>query len=510
MQVDEYVSKDDVEGSAKRIARCERCSKTYRIANPDRAYTCRACGGAVRAPHDEDPVASSAEGRLICNDCQTLNPLEAEACVECEASLHDALEVEDAEEAADLLEQAKTAFRRGDRWSKGISWTYHLGALAYAIAALFAVVALRDTEVPLRGGVLVVALTTVTSIVMGTAALHLLFQPFAWTLTVALLATGVAITHAVGPDPLGIALLGSAAWALLAWLLLVPCKRASDLIAHHKDLYIEHHASQETRRSLRGRSPGERHGRLMRAMRRADRKAWKLSALGAVVLVALSTLGSTLVLRERPQAFPDALAAFESSWNGRTASALDPHFDARVREAESVRTAALVAGHGWAERLPALGRGTEERGEVEARVDYQVDGVPLSASFILKDLEWHLVRLELPYPDIEPTLAAFRDAWHEADPAALASFFSEDTRAERQAAFEETKIRRDWVTFPSIVDTRVHPGSEGRVNATFLLEKDDVQTRWFFREDGQWALFGLEMPTIRIIVDDAAEDREEG
>ena len=49
------------------------------------------------------------------------------------------------------------------------------------------------------------------------AALQIPFRPLVWTIVLAVLATGAAVTHVVGANPLGLALPWSAAWAVVAW-----------------------------------------------------------------------------------------------------------------------------------------------------------------------------------------------------------------------------------------------------------------------------------------------------
>ncbi len=481
---------------ARAVARCEDCSKIYRVPDPNRSYGCKTCGGLVRALEVEEPEAE----QVLCNDCQTLNPLETASCFECGADLADATVVEDEEEAADLLEEAKDAFRRAHRWTRWIAGTYHGGALAYAVATLFAVLALANPEVPREGGLLVVVLTVGMSVLLGTAALHLLFQPFLWTLAVALLASGVAAVHAVGPNPYGAALLGSAAWAVLSWVLLLPAWKFQSGIRHHKDLYVLVHASLRTRQAVRDRAPGERHERLLRAMRRADRKAWKLSAGAAVALVLLSALGTRLALQNaRPQTFEDALAAFETAWNDGGIAELEPLFDDRVQDVEGTWFRGVATGHGWAEATPTLPDGTRSVTEREGRVDYVVAGVDVTARFVLVDLEWRLAKIELPYPSLEPALERFRTAWNAGDTRALASFVSPGRRTAIFEQLETSRTRRGWDVFPTVLGTRMTDVREREATALMDLgDGKELKTTWFFRDDGAWGVFGIKMPPILV------------
>ena len=488
--------------SARPVARCEDCSKTFRVPSPDRAYSCKACGGIVRVIEVKGSAeAHETEGLVLCNDCQTLNPRASETCAECDADLADATVVEDEEEAADLLEETKGVFRRASRWGSAIAWTYHGGALAYAVATLFAVLALARPDVPVEEGVVVVVLTVFLSVLMGTAALHLLIRPFLWTLSVAVLATVVAVLHAVGPNPLGLALYGSAAWAVLSWGLLYPAKRFQDAIDHHKDLYIEHHASLETRRSLKGRAPGQRHERLLRAMRRADRRAWKISAAVAIALVLTSAIGSRRMLTDvRPVPFDGARVEFEAAWNDGTPGRIVPLFDPRVREVEGVVFGGLASGHGWDAGLPALPEGTLRVREGERLVDYDLAGdVDLTARFVLQDRAWRLAKLELPYPPVAPTLERFRAAWDAGDPEGLAGFFSEGAGASLLAKLAESKAKRGWEVLPPIQSVELAESGGNRAVANLALSKrSKVTTSWAYQDDGTWGLYGLKMPVLWI------------
>ncbi len=450
-----------------------------------------------------------AGGLVLCNDCQTLNSRAAESCVECDADLADATVVEDEDAAADLLEEAKGVFRRASRWGSAIAWTYHGGALAYAVATLFAVLALARPDVPVQEGVVVVALTVFLSVLMGTAALHLLIRPFLWTLSVAVLATGVAVLHAIGPNPLGLALYGSAAWAVLSWVLLYPAGRFQAAIDHHKDLYIVHHASLETRRSIKGRGPGERHERLLRAMRRADRRAWKVSAVVAVALVLASAIGSQRILSSvRPVPFDGARVAFEAAWRGGSPASIVPLFDDRVREVESVAFGGLAAGHGWDPALPALPEGSLRVLEGERFVDYDLGSVDLTARFLLDGRAWRLVKLELPYPSVAPALTRFRSAWEAGDSAALAEFFAPETGGSLLAKLEESRTRRGWDSLPPILSVDLKEEDGRRAIADLVLSKrTKVTTSWTFRDDGTWSVYGLKMPTFWVKPEDGGEER---
>jgi len=90
-----------------------------------------------------------------------------------------------------------------------------------------------------------------------------------WTVAIAVATTATTVTHLVGPNPFDLAAVGSAIWTLVAFAFLVPTYWFRKQIRKQRDLYIMHFASNEQRRSLRGRSAEERHARLMQVLRRA-------------------------------------------------------------------------------------------------------------------------------------------------------------------------------------------------------------------------------------------------
>lgn len=110
------------------------------------------------------------------------------------------------------------------------------------------------------------------------------------------------------------AFLASTAWAALAWGALVPMFRFKKLIARHRDLYILHHASARTRRSLKGRSAQERHERLVDAMHRAARRARRVSFAEAGAICLASIAGTYAVLTTaRPNDLPPLVERFEAA-----------------------------------------------------------------------------------------------------------------------------------------------------------------------------------------------------
>ncbi len=440
------------QASGQVLARCESCDKTYRVLERGRTYSCKACGGTVR-PLDEGEAASAVR--------------------------------------RDASEALKSAYRT----IGAVTWLYRLGALAYAVATLLAVLALARTDVPPGGGVLVVVLTTLLTVLMLLATMHVVFQPFVWTLAIATLATVVSAVHLLGPNPYGLAVFGSAAWAVVAWATLVPTLRYQRLIATHKDLYVLHHASVGTRRSLKGRTAEARHERLVAAMRRAARRAWKISAAAAVAFVLASALGTyTVLTTKRPQVLSVATAGFEAAWSSSDLEGVGRWFDAGIRAQETARLQGRVDGLGWRDGLPALERGASRNDGDSARLEYEASGVPLVARWVRSGLEWVLVEVELPVPPFEPTYERFLEAWRASDVEGIVAFFSPDSREGMLASIEASVRERGWDSLPQLLTTQMSDYSEGDAEVVHELERSKVRTRWHLGTDGKWRLYALRFP----------------
>lgn len=479
-------------------ARCESCHRAYRVSRADRLYRCKACGGTVRAVAEEEAGDSALAGTLTCESCHAVNLHDARFCAECGAVLTGSGEPPHlGEEGLRARHEANLALKRGHVGIVAVAWLYRLGSLAYAVVTLFAVLALARREVPLREGVLVVGMTTMLACLLLAGAIQILFQPFLWALVIAVLSTAVTLVHLFGPNPLGLALPCSAAWTVLAWAAVAPTWRFRRLMREHLDLYILHHASVKTRRSLKGHSASERHERLVRVMHRAALRAWKLSAAVAVALVLASALGTRFVVtQQRPQELSDALASFTRAWNASDLDAVEAFFPAGVRDERSLWLERVVEGHGWKGRLPhlAASRPRPDGDEEDLVVEHELATGPVTARWILNGRRWSVDTIALPPPPLEPALERFRAAWSRSDAGTLAGFFGEDSRARMQASIERSARLRGWKPFPAIQRTEVEGVASGDAVATLELPEGTVTTKWYFGADGAWSLYGLQFP----------------
>lgn len=488
----------ETDGRAQRaLAHCEDCGKAYRVPDPERVYTCRACRGTIHvdaAPRSRpDPLS----GTRTCAQCRAINPPGSEACAECGAELDDAHPLQSVEESRQARQEATQALKRGTRWMAAITWAWRLGTLAYGAVAAAAVLALSSADVPLREGVLVVALSTLLTVCMLVGAVRMLFEPFAWTLLIALVATAVSAVHRLGPDPLGVTFYWSVAWALLAWVAVVPTLWFQRLIARHKDRYILHHAGRRTRHAVQGCSPAERHERLLRAMRKAGRRAWKNAAIAAGLVTVASALGTRMVIDGmRPEEHSLALAEFEAAWGSADLDALERLFRPDVRDELSPRLRGVVEGFGWGATLPFLGTPETRREDGITRTSYPLEGLGLSTLWALSGPEWFVLGLDLPVPPLERALERFVAAWHASDGPAIAAFVPDEYRESQLHTNERALRLRGWTSFPPILDTAVGEYVDGVSVVTLAVQDGTVTTKWHFASEGRWVLTSLRFPEL--------------
>lgn len=482
--------------SERSLARCDGCGKLYRIPDASRRYACKACGGVVTVEEEEPEV--DLESTLTCTACHAVNEGDAEDCIGCGQDLH-VTAPRTHDEGREAQREASLSLKRDYKWIGGITWLYRLGAAGYLVGSAIAIGALVSTDVPLQGGTLVAALFVTMTVLMLMGAIQILFRPFEWTLAVAVVATITAAVHAFGPNPLGVAIYWSLGWAVAYWICVAPTWRFRRDIRRHTDLYVTHHASRATRHGLEGRSPKERHDRLVRAMRRANKHAWRVS-LGAAGVVVLAAVVSTNMVRGsmRPELVTDSIERFEAAWRAEDLATLAGFFPGSVGEREVERMLGSGSGHGWSERMPALGERTLREDGHAAEVDYEVDGVPVSLHWARDEQSWVIVEVKLPIPPLDPVLVRFRRAWREKGADGVAQFYSESNRSTMRSGIAEAAKKRGWDPFPAITDTVRDGVDESKdVNVTFQVEEGAVTSRWTLRMDGTWGLAELRLPRKR-------------
>lgn len=490
-------AKETAGRAPRALAHCEDCGKAYRVPDPERVYTCRACRGTIHVDAAPRPQPDPLAGTRTCAECRAINPPGSQACGECGAELDDAHPLSSLEESRQARQEATLALKRGTRWMAAITWAYRLGTLAYGAVTVAAVLALSSANVPLGEGVLVVVLSTLLTVCMLVGAVRMLFEPFVWTLVIALAATAVSVVHRLGPDPLGVTFYWSVAWAVLAWAAVVPTLWFQRLITNHKDRYILHHAGRRTRHAIQGCSAEERHERLLRAMRKAGRRAWKNATIAAGLVTLASVLGTKMVLDGmRPQELSLALSAFEADWNAADLDALEGLFRPDVRVEQSRRLRGVVDAFGWERPLPRLGTHETQLEDGITRASYPLEGLGLSTLWALSGPEWFLLQLDLPVPPIARSLERFLAAWRANDGPAIAGFVPDEYEESMLHANERALRLRGWTSFPPILGTEVGEYVDGVSVVTLAIEGGEVSTKWHFSSEGRWIVTRLAFPEL--------------
>jgi len=477
-------------------ANCEACGQGYSVPDPDRTYTCKLCQGTVRVPGK----GLSSEGHLIgaldCDECHAINHAGTETCVECGAPLTEKPAEESHEDSLRARRQATHELRRGYKWIDAFRWICRGGAFGYALVTLTAIVALGRPEVPLEAGLLVVSLCTLLTILMLLGAIQLLFKPFVWTLTIAIAATAASGVHFVGPNPLGLTFAWSAFWAVLFWIAVSPSLRFRKLIAAHTDLYIMQRASQRTRNRLEGDDTRHRHERLLRVMRTASQRAWRLSIAGVIGATVVSAATSFLVLSEvRPAELDSVVRDFEETWKRSSrAAALERFFDPELREWQVGRLGGLAAGHGWSGRFPDLVRVEEERSSNEAVIEYDAGNLQISMDWILREREWLLLQIRMPVPPFETAFERFLATWEQSDLTGLSKFFAPEFQERMETSLQNSLINRRWQTLPEIIDRDIDEPEDEKAVTTLNIEGGAVIASWWISRTGEWTLQSIVFP----------------
>ncbi len=404
------------------------------------------------------------------------------------------LDARKAEELQHHLD-ANEELASGYRWLELVMWFHRLGALAYGIVTVVAIGALGDTRVPVGPGIVVVVLATALTAILAIGAIQILFQPFLWTVLVAVLASIVSYVHLVGPNPMGLAFYLSAGCATLFWSATFPAWRVRTLIHEYKDLYILHHASRKTRKSVHHQPEEAKHAQLDGAMQRANRRAWKIAGTSVAGLLVVSGVGSYAVYAKvRPPALEPSVASFEGAWNRGDLEAVAALFprDAVAHQTEWLRNVAL--GNGWTSETPVFEHGEWLEDDGSARVTYTANGREVVVRWARVDRVWRLIEVGLPNPPLEPLLARFRAAWSTSSAPAVSAFFQEPFRERMTASIESSTSLRGWDTYPDLPAPVCSEDDDGYQIAAFAIESGDVVTKWTFRADGTWGLHGLQFP----------------
>ena len=474
---------------------CEACGQGYSVPDEDRTYTCKLCQGLVRVPGHETGQHGHLVGALDCANCHAINHAGTHVCVECGEDLDAEPEDSDPLEDSRARRKATHELRHGYKWIGAFRWICRAGALGYALVTLTAILAMARSEIPYEPGLLVIALSTLLTILMLMGAVQILFKPFVWTLIIALAASAAAVVHLMGPNPLGLAFGWSLFWAALFWIAISPTLRFRKLVDAHTDLYILQQSTQRTRRRIESGDSGHRHERLLRVMRNASRRAWRISAAIAVGATLLSTAATFIVVSQvRPIDFDETVESFEEAWPRASDVTLRAYFAPETRAWQGDRLFGFADGHGWGRTFPPLVRDDRVGTENQVEMKYELGDFPVSMNWVRRERNWFLLNIQMPIPPFDPSFQRFLGAWKRSDTKALSEFFAPDFRERMQVSLKASLTNRGWTSFPEISSFDLDTPEPEKCVATLQVESGAVITTWWISPRGDWALQTIVFP----------------
>jgi len=476
-------------------ATCEACGQGYSVPDQNRTYTCKLCQGTVRVPGEGMSSHGHLEDAIDCEECHAINHAGTETCVECGADLTESEDEEPEFDEAKARRQATNALRRGYKWVDAFRWVSRAGALGYALVTIMAIVAMSRSEIPYEDGLLVVVVSTLLTMLMMMGSVQILFKPFVWTLLIAAVATVASVIHFVGPNPLDIASLWSAFWAVLFWVAIPPTLGFRKLIAAHTDLYILQRSSQRTRRRIENDTSGHRHQRLLRVMRKASQRAWRISAGIAIGATLVSAIATYVVVSEiRPEDLHETISSFEEDWRRSSKATLRKYFAPEIRTWQTDRLFGFAAGHGWGSRFPALGDRQLTDNLNEAIVKYQLGDLPITMLWALRERDWVLLQITMPAPPFEPAFKQFMAAWKNTDVERMSKFFVDEFQERMVVSLNNTLVNRNWKAFPKVLSRDFDPSENEKMVVTLQVELGTVIANWWITPQGSWGLQSIVFP----------------
>lgn len=467
-------------------AACEDCGKTFRVPEPERTYTCRACGGTVRAaPRVEEPELQPA-----CDACGAILVGEPSFCEECGAAVGEppapSRRARDGRDDHDGTERRRAASElvRAHRWIKLLRVFYVINAVLFGLLLAGAIFALSAPELPVGAVVLMIGLLAGATALFVVGAIQIAFQPFLWAVLLAAASTLVrALELAIEPQLNWIGL----AWTALLWAAVIPTVPTRRLMREHPDLYI----AQRIHGTQRSRHGGGRDRRAHARRQTADatRRARRWSAGAAAAVLAIAALGAgSVYATARPQELEPALERFRGAWNAADVrEALDVATDDAQARIDELLNRGLVK-RGWTV-LPALGAfDVDETGDARARVSFEAGEGTVETLWRRDGNAWRLAELLLPPPPIDRAVSAFEAAWNSGSAERIAELFDGDDVARQESAFRKLADRSGWTGgFPAISGRDVslrptgasveHESAAGALGTSWKLVDDEWRLR---------------------------------
>ncbi len=460
---------------------CADCGAAFRVPSASRTYTCKKCGGKVRAQ-------ATLELERTCAVCRAVLPAGNRYCPECgsdSAAETAPVEVPGDKEARRQAVRDLARAGRSVRFVRGVFWVL---AVVFGLGAIVKVFELADLTVPIGATLVQLALFSALTALAVVGTQQVALHPFGWSLGIACLWTVSMLIVVLGrqfPGVLDIAI------AVGLWLALVPALRAGRLVRAYPDSY-------SARAILGVHVPRIATGAELHAM--VAREIWRRSAVrGGVVLVTSVLVAATVWWTLRPQALEPRLGELAAAWNRSDAVAVAELFAPERRDEQRKRLGALATTRGWT-TWPALdfvvGTLDEPEGFTHEHL-FPLDGGPAELFSEWKRIErnWILQRLLLPPPPLDEALRAFTNAWHAGDAALVASCFARASRDRMGDYLVRLEERRGWTAgYPSLVSHEVVLLDHDDADVWFETEGERFRTRWRVDEEDRWVLVSLDPP----------------
>ncbi len=341
--------------------RCDDCDKTYKgLPSAERTYTCKQCGGVVRAIEQEaeaiettSATVDSTEASPRCPSCDARLAPDARFCDACGARLvgnanADSTGSSRAGRTAIEREHSLIA-KRAYGAMKTVRAIYWLNVVILSIAMLLVVIAyfavpddtdpdtIRLLQVALGIGFLKLGVSIV-------GAIRIVHRPFFWAILMASVhSLGMLLDLAFGgfPGILSIIIL------FYLWGALKPVARLQRLLEENPDLWNEQVESVRERTSRRkgarkGVRDKKRRGELApseamesareRARQRRRESTRKTLIFGGGTVGVIGTVALVAFLMTRPPSFEDSTGAFFRAWNESDTETMTKYYPADRRE----------------------------------------------------------------------------------------------------------------------------------------------------------------------------------
>lgn len=488
-------------------ARCESCSKSYRVPDAARAYKCKACGGPllVDEPESEQsPKAELDDGRE-CPACHALNFGPAAHCAECGAALNrGGARRSQAERVA--RHEASSEFARASKLLNLLRllflWHFAFNLVVVVVGSF----ALLDPSVSAGPLFLGLAIFAVSAALNLAGAMLIRHQPLLWSLLSAALTTLTAAlrVHEYYTEDkhrflLTIVMGGSVAWVLLMWWIVFAASKVQRLRRRHPDLYAAHLLTGTVApRARAGSSAESENERSTRIQDHARRRAVRSAVISAGTVLGLSVLlAGGVYAGMRPAPLAEASARFCEAWQARDIDAIAQMCVKPSQEEVRGALQRLVAVRGWTRAWPTIQDIEPDAAQGSAiggATEYELSGdEQVTVRWRLASSAWKIEGLTLPGPSAQARIEEFVRAWKSGELAEVLALYPEPLREERTRGVERVLERLGWPANKGTISVRrAYPSRHDRVEVTFEVDSGQtLDARFELDSDFVWWLDGL-------------------